>query len=42
MVQHLVNHATFHRGQLTTMLRQLEVAAPQSQDLIAFYRQFHL
>src|SRR5687767_4198641 len=23
MLQHVVNHATFHRGQVTTMLRQL-------------------
>ena len=38
MVQHIVNHATYHRGQVTTMLRQLGAPAPQSQDLIAFYR----
>jgi uncharacterized damage-inducible protein DinB len=37
MLQHLVNHATYHRGQLTTMLRQLGAPAPTSQDLIAFY-----
>jgi uncharacterized damage-inducible protein DinB len=39
IVQHLVNHATYHRGQVTTMLRQLGAAAPKSQDLIAFYRE---
>jgi uncharacterized damage-inducible protein DinB len=39
IVQHVVNHATYHRGQVTTMLRQLGVAAPKSQDLIAFYRE---
>jgi uncharacterized damage-inducible protein DinB len=38
MLQHVVNHATYHRGQVTTMLRQLGAAAPKSQDLIAFYR----
>jgi len=38
MVQHLVNHATYHRGQLTTMLRQLGAAPPASLDLITFYR----
>jgi uncharacterized damage-inducible protein DinB len=39
MLQHVVNHATFHRGQVTTMLRQLGVPAPKSQDLIRFYRE---
>ena len=39
VVQHVVNHATYHRGQVTTMLRQLGVAAPRSMDLIAFYRE---
>jgi uncharacterized damage-inducible protein DinB len=38
MLQHVVNHATYHRGQVTTMLRQLGAAPPKSQDLIAFYR----
>ena len=39
MLQHVVNHATYHRGQVTTMLRQLEAAPPKSMDLIAFYRE---
>ncbi len=39
MLQHVVNHATFHRGQVTTMLRQLGVAPPKPQDLIRFYRE---
>ena len=39
MLQHVVNHASFHRGQVTTMLRQLGARPPQSQDMIAFYRQ---
>lgn len=38
IIQHLINHATYHRGQVTTMLRQLGAASPRSQDLIAFYR----
>lgn len=38
MLQHVVNHAAYHRGQVTTMLRQLGATPPKSQDLIAFYR----
>jgi uncharacterized damage-inducible protein DinB len=39
MLQHLVNHGSYHRGQVTTMLRQLEAAPPKAMDLIAFYRE---
>ncbi len=39
ILQHLVNHGTYHRGQITTMLRQLDAAPPKSMDLIAFYRE---
>jgi uncharacterized damage-inducible protein DinB len=39
MLQHVVNHATYHRGQVTTMLRQLGAAPPKSTDLIFFYRE---
>jgi len=39
MVQHVVNHATYHRGQVVTMLRQLGAAPPKSLDLITFYRE---
>ena len=39
IVQHMVNHATYHRGQVTTMLRQLGAAPPKSLDLITFYRE---
>lgn len=39
MVQHVVNHASYHRGQVTTMLRQLGAAPPKSMDMIAFYRE---
>jgi len=38
MLQHVVNHATYHRGQVTTMLRQLGAEPPKPTDLIAFYR----
>lgn len=38
MLQHVVNHASYHRGQLTTMVRQLGHKAPESMDLIRFYR----
>ena len=37
MVQHLVNHGSYHRGQLTMMLRQLGAAPPESTDLIRYY-----
>ena len=37
-LQHLANHGTYHRGQVTTMLRQLG-AKPVSTDLIGFYRE---
>lgn len=35
-MQHVVNHGTYHRGQVTTMLRQLG-ATPISTDLSRFY-----
>lgn len=38
MVQHVVNHASYHRGQITTMLRQLGAAPPKSMDMIAYFR----
>jgi uncharacterized damage-inducible protein DinB len=37
-LQHLVNHGSYHRGQVTTMLRQVG-AGPVSTDLIVFYRE---
>jgi len=39
MFVHMVNHASYHRGQVTTMLRQLGATPPKSMDLITFYRQ---
>jgi uncharacterized damage-inducible protein DinB len=38
MLQHVANHSTYHRGQITTLLRQLGAKAT-STDLIAFYRE---
>lgn len=38
MLQHVVNHASYHRGQVTTLLRQIGAEPPKSMDLIAFYR----
>lgn len=37
-MQHVVNHGTYHRGQVTTMLRQLG-AQPILTDLMHFYRE---
>ena len=39
MLQHVVNHGSYHRGQITTMLRQLQAAPAKSVDLITFYRE---
>jgi uncharacterized damage-inducible protein DinB len=38
VVRHVVNHGTYHRGQVATMLRQLGAQAVSS-DLIYFYRE---
>jgi uncharacterized damage-inducible protein DinB len=38
MVQHVVNHASYHRGQITTMLRQLGAPPAKPMDMIAYYR----
>ncbi|HUJ30337.1 MAG TPA: DinB family protein [Candidatus Acidoferrum sp.] len=38
MLQHVVNHSSYHRGQIATLLRQLG-ATPVSTDLIAFHRE---
>jgi len=36
MLQHVVNHSTYHRGQITMMLRQLG-AMPVAKDFLVFY-----
>jgi uncharacterized damage-inducible protein DinB len=38
MLQHIVNHGSYHRGQVTTKLRQLGAAPAKSMDMMAFYR----
>lgn len=38
MSQHVVNHSSYHRGQIVTMMRQLGVKPPAT-DLIKFYRE---
>jgi uncharacterized damage-inducible protein DinB len=35
MLQHVVNHATYHRGQITTLVRQLG-GTPLSTDLLLY------
>ena len=37
MFRHFINHSSYHRGQIVTLLRQLG-AKPPSTDLILFYR----
>ena len=37
MLLHVANHSSYHRGQITTLLRQLG-AVPQSTDFILFIR----
>lgn len=37
IVLHVVNHGSYHRGQVATMLRQSGIA-PQGTDLALFYR----
>jgi uncharacterized damage-inducible protein DinB len=37
-MQHVVNHGTYHRGQVTTLLRQMG-AQPVLTDLMHFYRE---
>ncbi len=38
MFQHVVNHSSYHRGQIAAMLRQVG-AKPVDTDLIVFFRQ---
>jgi uncharacterized damage-inducible protein DinB len=38
LVQHLINHSSFHRGQVVTMLRQLGVK-PVDTDMVVFFRE---
>lgn len=38
MLVHVVNHGAYHRGQVTTLLRQLGAHPPKPTDMIAFFR----
>ncbi len=38
LLLHVVNHSTYHRGQVTTLFRQLGKTAP-STDLVVFHRE---
>jgi uncharacterized damage-inducible protein DinB len=38
MLVHVVNHASYHRGQVTTLMRQLGATPPKPTDMIAFFR----
>lgn len=38
IIQHVMNHSTYHRGQIITMLRQLGITNLFSTDYIAFCR----
>ncbi len=38
LLRHVVNHSTYHRGQITTLLRQLN-AETASTDLVVYYRE---
>jgi uncharacterized damage-inducible protein DinB len=39
MIVHVVNHGTYHRGQVATMLRQLGAKPAVSTDMIVFFRE---
>lgn len=39
LVAHVVNHATYHRGQVTTMLRQMGAKPALSTDMITYFRE---
>lgn len=39
MLQHMLNHGTYHRGQLITLLRQVGVQQVPATDFIVFTRQ---
>ncbi|MBS1734314.1 MAG: DNA polymerase, partial [Bacteroidetes bacterium] len=38
VLHHIFNHATYHRGQLVTMLRQVGVKDIPGTDLVLFLR----
>jgi uncharacterized damage-inducible protein DinB len=38
MIHHCMNHSTYHRGQIITMGKQLNLSKAPSTDLIFYYR----
>jgi len=38
LMQHLVNHSSYHRGQVVTMLRQVGIK-PVSTDMVMYFRE---
>lgn len=42
IIQHCMNHSTFHRGQLVTMLRELGMEKLTQTDYIAYIRENNL
>jgi uncharacterized damage-inducible protein DinB len=40
MFRHFINHSSYHRGQIVTLLRQLGTSPPTT-DLIRYYRRPH-
>ena len=39
MIMHCMNHSTYHRGQIVTILREGGVTTIPSTDLIAYLRE---
>jgi len=39
MIMHCMNHSTFHRGQLVTMMRAVGVTTIPATDLIVYFRE---
>ncbi|HVZ49788.1 MAG TPA: DinB family protein [Gemmatimonadaceae bacterium] len=39
IIQHVVNHGSYHRGQVTTMIRQLGGEPAKGLDLILYFRE---
>ncbi len=39
---HVINHSTYHRGQLVTMLRQVDFTGVSSTDAMNFYRSIEM
>jgi uncharacterized damage-inducible protein DinB len=38
IIYHIVNHGTYHRGQLTTMMRELDITPLVGTDIILYLR----